>query len=70
MKKAPFKMKGHELPGPNQKSPVPMAAAVLGMLKEKKDEMGQGLTKAFATVKNSSKETQENKSKNNVKFSE
>tara|TARA_R110001632_G_scaffold159376_1_gene277592 strand:+ start:2363 stop:2566 length:204 start_codon:yes stop_codon:yes gene_type:complete len=60
MGKAPFKMKGHELPGPNQKkSPVPMAAALIGMVKEKKDDMGKGLTKAFESVGNSPKKEDE-----------
>jgi len=71
MKKAPFKMKGHELPGPNQrKSPVPMAAALIGMVKEKKDQMGKGFTKAFDTVGESSKQAEENDDEKTVKASE
>ena len=64
-------MKGHELPGPNQrKSPVPMAAALIGMIKEKKDDMGKGLTKAFDTVGKSSKQVEENTDEKTVKASE
>jgi len=59
-------MNGHELPGPNQKSPAPMAAALIGMVKEKKDEVGEGLTKAFDTVG----KTPQKEERNDVKASE
>ena len=40
MGKGPFKMKGHELPGPNQRqSPNKFWGAIIGKAVEKKDEM-------------------------------
>jgi vacuolar-type H+-ATPase subunit E/Vma4 len=70
MGKGPFKMIGHELPGPNQKSPNKFWGAVIQKAQEKKEEIGEGATRAFASVKDSSKKAQENKSENTVKFSE
>jgi|TARA_R110002096_G_scaffold100827_1_gene223321 hypothetical protein len=65
---APYKMKGHTLPGPNQrKSPVPMAAALIGMVKDKKDKIAGGLTKAFDSV---GKTQEEEEKKSDFKFSE
>jgi len=71
MGKAPFKMKGHELPGPNQRqSPNKFWGAVIQKAQEKKEEIGEGATRAFASVKDSSKKVQENPSENTVRFSE
>ena len=69
-KYTPFKMKGHTLPGPNQTSPNKMWGAIIEKGMEKKEEIGEGFTRAFASVQDSSKKAQENKSENRVKFSE
>lgn len=71
MGKGPFKMTGHELPGPNQRqSPNKFWGAVIQKAQEKKDEIGEGMTRAFASVEDSSKKAKENSSENNFRFSD
>ena len=71
MGKGPFKMKGHQLPGPNQRqSPNKFWGAVIQKAQEKKEEIGEGMTRAFASVNDSSKKVQENPSENTVRFSD
>ena len=64
MGKGPFKMTGHTLPGPNQKSPNKVWAAVAGMAMKKKNEMADNI----GTMLNPPKTEEE--PKNNVKFSD
>jgi len=71
MGKGPFKMTGHELPGPNQRqSPNKFWGAVIQKAQEKKEEIGEGFTRAFASVQDSSKKVKDNPSENNVRFSD
>ena len=65
MGQGPFKMKGHELPGPNQRqSPNKFWAAVAGMAMKKKDEMAENVGRMLNPPK------PEPEPKNEVKFDE